>query len=1087
MPLAAQKSSNYWHNIERTLRYVPDGGDFMIVNGKVKQNRALYGGYSAFRVETGDVPEFALAFPEMGGNIHFGLICGSKSKWLNEALRIESRYHAGSRIYHITDPLLGKGDITITVLALYKTEGIILKIEGRNLPVKVQLLGVYGGASNTKFHRQGDLGVDAPDCYDLKAEYCINNKFSIDGQNFSVITGDKKSRRLLGVFPTGASLRLCSALFVGTPLDLIQSPQPIDHPYLIGSFLLKNKGTCYLTIQNVENSFLDKNLRQLFSATDSVRNQIASTLQLHTPDPFFNTLGSTLSIAADGIWQPNVWLHGAIGWRMPLCGWRAAYVGDVLGWHNRAQKHFNSYAQAQVTDVPPIYPQPMQDSVLNLCRGAERWGTPIYSNGYISRNPDSTAKKMHHYDMNLVYMDELFWHLNWTGDVAYARRMWHTIKQSLAWEKRNFDPDNDGLYDAYCCIWASDGLEYSGGAVTHSSAYNYRANKMAALIASKIGEDPKSYQEEADKTLKALNNRLWLPSAGHWAEYQDLMGNKAVHPSAGVWSIYHAIDSDVGDPFQNVEATHYLDTEIPHIPVRAVGLKDEGYATVASTNWMPYMWSTNNVAFAEVAQTALAYWESGRNNEAYKLLKSSLLDGMYLGASPGNLGQISFYDAALGESYRDFGDVIGITARTVVQGLYGILPDLLNGRVVIRPGFPSDWCQASFKTSDVDYSFQRNNRKDIYRISFHFARKANLCLQVQAVTDRIVNLKVNGIATNFKFISSAAGHPIVEIEGDSSKMNQIIEIQWGGDTLHVVKSLKDPSIRRIYDPQGFRASNRPGHHTLFVEQQQGEMTWWQPLFIDVAESQSQLDEKTIKGNTSYTPVDLSNLFNDSVTQIFKHKYLSPRPPYTSLEIPQQGIGDWCHPQAMATINDVGLRSSIDNGQIRGPQGQPFLSPARGKNILFTSLWDQYPDSITIPLSGSYRKAWLLMAGSTNQMQSRFINGTVKVYYTDGSNDVLPLINPDNWAPIEQDYYIDGAAFQINSKPAMRYLFKTGLFSSNVSATLHLPDNEISRFIDGGAGILLQMPLNANKIMQRMVVETQAYEVIIGLMALTLQK
>lgn len=59
--------------------------------------------------------------------------------------------------------------------------------------------------------------------------------------------------------------------------------------------------------------------------------------------------------------------------------------------------------------------------------------------------------------------------------------------------KRTFDPDNDHLYDAYCCIWASDALQYNGGEVTHSSAYNYRSNKMAAEIAEKLGEDPTPY------------------------------------------------------------------------------------------------------------------------------------------------------------------------------------------------------------------------------------------------------------------------------------------------------------------------------------------------------------------------------------------------------------------------------------------------------------------------------------------------------------------------------------------------------------------------------------------------------------------
>ena len=76
------------------------------------------------------------------------------------------------------------------------------------------------------------------------------------------------------------------------------------------------------------------------------------------------------------------------------------------------------------------------------------------------------------------------------GDLDYVRQMWPVITRHLAWEKLNYDPDNDGLYDAYACIWASDALYYNSGAVTHSSVYNYRANKTAAQLAEKIGEDP---------------------------------------------------------------------------------------------------------------------------------------------------------------------------------------------------------------------------------------------------------------------------------------------------------------------------------------------------------------------------------------------------------------------------------------------------------------------------------------------------------------------------------------------------------------------------------------------------------------------
>lgn len=93
--------------------------------------------------------------------------------------------------------------------------------------------------------------------------------------------------------------------------------------------------------------------------------------------------------------------------------------------------------------------------------------------------------------MNLVYIDAMMRHFRHTGDTAAMRRLFPVVKRHLDWEKRNYDSDNDGLYDAYCCIWASDALYYNGGKVTHSSAYNAFANKLAAQVARQIEEDPR--------------------------------------------------------------------------------------------------------------------------------------------------------------------------------------------------------------------------------------------------------------------------------------------------------------------------------------------------------------------------------------------------------------------------------------------------------------------------------------------------------------------------------------------------------------------------------------------------------------------
>ncbi|MDD4992515.1 MAG: DUF4450 domain-containing protein [Paludibacter sp.] len=1081
-------------NKDRELRYRPEGDDFVIVNGTSQFNRALYGTHTGFRVETGDVPEFALYLPRMGGNLSFSIENKQKSIQLNAAQRIECRYRAGSRIYYITDPLLGKGKITITALAMSEAEGMMLKIETQNIPTNTKLSWVFGGAADKRFSREGDMGVDPIDCFELKPEYCKGNEYQLFNNSFQLTFGAKHDRKLIGTFPPKSELLVTTG----------------NTPVLKGKLPVSNNNTYYLAIQipDAGNQLPYTSLCTIFEKSEAARVKLASTLKIETPDPYFNTLGGTLAMAADGIWSGETWLHGAVGWRMPLSGWRAGYTGDALGWHDRSRLHFDAYAASQVTNVEPVYPHPNQDTTLNMARAVKQWGTQMYSNGYICRNPHEN-NKMHHYDMNLCYIDELLWHLNWTGDLAYAQKIWPVIASDLAWEKRNFDPDNDGLYDAYCCIWASDGLYYNSGAVTHSSAYNYRANKMAAEIAQRIGKDPKPYANEADKILKALNARLWITPKGHWAEFQDFMGEKKVHESAALWTIYHAIDSETADPFQGYQATRYVDTEIPHFPVVAKGLKDEGYATLSTTNWMPYCWSTNNVVFAEVLHTALSYWEAGRNEEGYKLLKSSVLDGMYLGGSPGNVGQISSYDAARGESYRDFGDPIGVMSRALVQGLFGIIPDAMNDRLILRPGFPQSWDHASISTSDIDFSFKQKAKTDIYTIKPHFQKKLAVELQIKAYSDSISTILINGKPTGWKLMESAAGNPVISI---SIPEPGTVEIVWTGKRIEKTvpevalasgalwqyESASD--ILKIFDPQQVisqtkqtgntlsgKISGATGHRTLFLQLKQGQMTWWQPVNIEITAKKgvelkafSEVNAATCEG------INIDKFFNDSVSHIFENKYLSPRSPYTTLQIPIQGIGEWCHPTESEKIDDSGLRKVILNNTLSTKLNVSFRSPAVGKNIVFTSLWDNFPKKIEIPLNGSASHAYLLMAGTTNQMQTHFVNGRIHVEYTDGTRDTLELKNPENWCPIEQDYYNDGKAFKLDSPRPYRIHLLSGLVSNDLEKDLKI-EGVYGRKIKGGAGVLLDMPLNKDKKLRKLELETVANEVIIGLMSLTLQR
>lgn len=1037
-------------NATRSLQYTPDGDDFVCINGKNRFTRALYGSHTAFRLETSDRPVFAAYTKENPKHICFKMQTSGGTVALDSTEHCESRYTAGRRSYSLSDPAFGGGSLSITTWALPDKEGAIWQFNARNFkefhPV---LLASISEIRNSKLNRNGDMGAD--------------------------------------------------------PADSFEAPL---QPQQLQSFPVQIDGTLYILLENQElRTLTTAEGENLFKKAEAARSETASRIRIETPDPYFNTLGGTLAMAADGIWDGEVWLHGAIGWRMPLSGWRAAYTGDVLGWHDRARTHFNAYAASQVTEVPNTLPHPAQDSALHLARSVKKWGTPQYSNGYICRNPHRN-NQMHHYDMNLCYIDELLWHFKWTGDLDYVRQMWPVITRHLTWEKLNYDPDNDGLYDAYACIWASDALYYNSGAVTHSSAYNYRANKTAAQLAEKIGEDPTPYRNEAEKILKAMNERLWLPDKGHWAEYQDFMGHKRVHESAAVWTIYHAIDSETANPFQAYQATRYVDTSIPHIPVTAHGLKENGYATIATTNWLPYSWSINNVAFAEVMHTALSYFQAGRADAGYKLLKSSVLDGMYLGDSPGNFGQISFYDAARGECYRDFGDPIGVASRVLIQGLFGILPDALNQQIILRPGFPDDWDKASVSTPDISYRFTRKEDTDTYHITQRFQTPLHPVLHVNARKEKIRSVKVNGVPATWQSIESAHGYPLLSIQAEGTS-STTITIEWEGVPLHTL-AVQEPVITSngklaLQIPSGASISQvlanhtveatafnaqikgEPGHHTFFVYTHQGEMDWWQPVNIyieNVRESPSYTDFADIRPEKCRM-VDFDRQLNASVTDIYQNEYLSPRSPYTTLQLPTQGIGEWCHPLLSATIDDSGLRSLVHHDTFQTSLGIPFRLKEKGNNILFTSLWDNYPDSSTISLSGTASHAYLLMAGSTNHMQCHIANGIIRIHYADGTSQATELINPDNWCPIEQDFYVDGKAFQATAPRPYRLHLRSGKVSRDLGKELNIT-GVYGREIEGGAGILLDIPLDHSKELKGLTLETLSNDVVIGIMGITLQ-
>jgi hypothetical protein len=558
-----------------------------------------------------------------------------------------------------------------------------------------------------------------------------------------------------------------------------------------------------------------------------------------------------------------------------------------------------------------------------------------------------------------------------------------------------------------------------------------------------------------------------------------------------------------------------VETRLPHFPVRGPGVP-AGAETIATTTWMPYAWSLNNVVMAETLHTALALWQAGRDDHAQRLFHGAILDSMFLGICPGNVGMCTWYDVNRRESQRDFSDPTGVMSRTMVEGLFGVTPDLLSNRINLSPRLPASWDKASIHHPSFDLALQRDGMKDRYTFKQCFAKTLEAPMLVPARGDRLEKVTINGKEIDWTFEQESVGMPRIRVTLPAAA-ESMVEFHWSGQVPAAapaevfvkqgqnVTLAAGAKVLAIEDPQralekpfltGDRISataiGTPGHRTVFARVRQGAVEWWQPLAlrIDQAKPAPQLvftTDWSRPSNSTCEPLSLSGLFNEDLNLIFQREYLSPRSPFPSLAIPKQGFGSWCGMKDTFTIDDSGLRATAakNNGQLILPNGVPITTATEkgAPNIAIVSQWDNHPRHITVPMNGRAQKLYLLMAGTTNGMQSRFDNAELLIAYKDGTRSRIALDNPGTWWPIHTDYFIDDYAFRRPGPLPLRVDLKTGKLRV-------LEEKSFvgeGRAVPGGAATVLDVKLHPAKELESLTVRAIANEVLVGLMGATLER
>ena len=114
-----------------------------------------------------------------------------------------------------------------------------------------------------------------------------------------------------------------------------------------------------------------------------------------------------------------------------------------------------------------------------------------------------------------------------------------------------------------------------------------------------------------------------------------------------------------------------------------------------------------------------------------------------------------------------------------------------------------------------------------------------------------------------------------------------------------------------------------------------------------------------------------------------------------------------------------------------------------------------------------------------------VNGLIVARYEDGTADTLQLVNPDNWCPIEQEYYINDYSFHALQPRPYRVSLDTGIVSRDLCKALGIKGTS-DLMIPGGAAQMLCMHLDPEKKVIALDILPQSSHVVVGLMGLTLQ-
>lgn len=692
-------------DIQPAYEPLEDGG-FRIEGSFRRQNRPIVHGQN--RVWTGDAPVFMVDAPTGSGCYaedrifplfprpdasrgDTGLCLGAlrlavpgpdgAPRWLDE-MKAQTTFRPGYTQYVIAEPA-GAWHATLTMAPLLDSHGFVCRVEfDRETPLRWQ----YGGIWWT----EGEAN---------------KNAVAVDGR-VAFITEPNLPNGLVGVGCDAAGeLKAVPAPYGRQVQFTAAQPARVYHVVSTWGVTTYDQARADKTMARLDtpntaawpqardrlkrawfDAYIgralepEKRLRALVAApqealdkTVSWWDQRRAQFQIRTPDRRLNALINWSRATTEYHRQGPGLVLGAQIWQM--------YSHISTGWYGKEW----GGDHAAMEECLRLYGAMQEDN------GFIRWISP-------SLMPFDAE------DNTPYWVDQVWRHYTWTGDLQFIRDLWPAVRKAVAWMRKTNDPTDSGLFRDWYEYWNCDSNGKGPKSVVPSAmswAMMDRAARMAALLGDPQAE--KEYRALADRTREAVLRELWREDKGRLG----CIGAEGIwrgHPQT--WEEYLPVNCGLLSPDQGRRALRWLAGHYGFQPQPGVQL-------LSCSDWYPIRWSCQWVPTGDTCLAALAGMKCGDADLWWPYLRT-VVGSAFASDFPGiNMG---ISNAGAGGGDREDVDSVDPHCHAVVRGLFGLEPALHEGRLDICPAFPSDWTEAGITTPDLSYQWRRTGEEAELRI-----------------------------------------------------------------------------------------------------------------------------------------------------------------------------------------------------------------------------------------------------------------------------------------------------------------------------------------------------------------------------------